>query len=359
MDSVLVLSHSLVSATSFRAGEIPPNSGDHWFAIDGQHPILTGIANSPNRLEEWNPIVVYGPEATGKSSLARVLAEIYGANSGPAEKGGKSIVSVSMGEFDKRMRHAAVVGALEERLAEWRSPRCWILEDYHRFGGSPFTDEMLVRLLDSRTSQRRMTIFCGQFAPWSGPAFSPRLQSRLSAGLWISLQRPTEAVVRAVADGAARALGLVWQPDALTCAVASHVCLRSLIDHLREIAGRPTGSRVIDRDAIKPLTTLRGDWSIRDSQRVLASVARRFRLRMADLTGHSRRQALVKARGIAICLLRDLTRLKWNKIAELTGRQDHSTVLHAYNKTRELFAKDPSLAEAYRELHQELAATRH
>jgi chromosomal replication initiation ATPase DnaA len=59
---------------------------------------------------------------------------------------------------------------------------------------------------------------------------------------------------------------------------------------------------------------------------------------------------------VAICLLRDLLQLKWQRIAELTGRSDHSTVLHAYGKTRRQFETDPLLAETYRDLNQKLTS---
>ncbi len=306
-------------------------------------------------LGAFSPLVVHGPEGCGKSGLARTLAELH-TGTGPHRAAlPESSVVTTIGEFDKRVRHASVVGGLDELLALWQTPRCWIVEDYHRFAGSPFTDQLLVQLLDRRNQSGLLTIFCGRYAPGAGSALSPRLQSRLSAGLVIALERPSGAAFQKISEWTAATLGLAWQPDALESVSKSGVSVRAVIDFLRQLAARPPASKSIDVATVRSLISVQRDRSPRSGKIILAAVARHFRLKLADLVGGSRRQALVKARGVAICLLRDLAQLKWQSIAELTGRQDHSTVLHAYAKTQRSFASDPLLADSFRQLHQKLS----
>ena len=345
VDSVFLLSAEELSCVGKSAGDFAAPPTKAWFAFDKKNYLLGGLMDPTASLGMFSPLVVHGPEGCGKSSLAHVLAELHAAD---------APVATTIGEFDKRVRHAAVVGGLEELLHLWQAPKCWIVEDYHRFGGSPFTDQLMVQLLDFRNQSGLLTIFCGQCAPRAGSSFSTRLQSRLSAGLVIALERPSGLTFRKISEWTATSLGLAWQPDALESVGKSGIGVRAVIDFLRQLAARPAMARCIDVATVRPLITVQREHSPRSGKLILAAVARHFRLKLSDLVGGSRRQALVKARGVAICLLRDLAQLKWQSIAELTGRQDHSTVLHAYAKTQRSFASDPLLADSFRQLHQKL-----
>ncbi len=88
---------------------------------------------------------------------------------------------------------------------------------------------------------------------------------------------------------------------------------------------------------------------------VFRSVGKSFDVKPRDMTGASRRQSLVRARGIAVILLRDLFRFTWQQIAELSGRKDHSTVMHAYAKTSHDLLDDVKLAACLESLKLQLA----
>jgi chromosomal replication initiator protein len=64
---------------------------------------------------------------------------------------------------------------------------------------------------------------------------------------------------------------------------------------------------------------------------------------MDDLTGASRSRVLVTARQIAMYLCRELTDLSLPKIGQAFGGRDHTTVMHADRKIRQLMAERRSL----------------
>ena len=64
---------------------------------------------------------------------------------------------------------------------------------------------------------------------------------------------------------------------------------------------------------------------------------------MDDLTGGSRSRVLVTARQIAMYLCRELTDLSLPKIGQAFGGRDHTTVMHADRKIRQLMAERRSL----------------
>ena len=75
------------------------------------------------------------------------------------------------------------------------------------------------------------------------------------------------------------------------------------------------------------------------SQKIMETTAAYFGLTVEDLCGTSRSRALVTARQIAMYLCRELTDLSLPKIGQSFGGRDHTTVMHADRKIRELMSE--------------------
>ncbi|NBV95859.1 MAG: chromosomal replication initiation protein DnaA, partial [Actinobacteria bacterium] len=76
---------------------------------------------------------------------------------------------------------------------------------------------------------------------------------------------------------------------------------------------------------------------------IMAQTANYFGVTLDDLTGVSRSRTLVTARQIAMYLCRELTDLSLPKIGQQFGGRDHTTVMHADRKVRQLIAERRSL----------------
>jgi chromosomal replication initiator protein len=83
---------------------------------------------------------------------------------------------------------------------------------------------------------------------------------------------------------------------------------------------------------------------------IMAQTAAYFSLTLDDLCGTSRSRALVNARQIAMYLCRELTELSLPKIGQTFGGRDHTTVMHADRKIRELMAERRSIYNQVNEL---------
>lgn len=69
---------------------------------------------------------------------------------------------------------------------------------------------------------------------------------------------------------------------------------------------------------------------------IMAQTSQYFGLTVDDLCGASRTHALATARQIAMYLCRELTDLSLPKIGAEFGGRDHTTVMHADRKIRQL-----------------------
>ena len=83
---------------------------------------------------------------------------------------------------------------------------------------------------------------------------------------------------------------------------------------------------------------------------IMAQTASYFSLTLEDLCGTSRSRVLVNARQIAMYLCRELTELSLPKIGQTFGGRDHTTVMHADRKIRQLMAERRSIYNQVTEL---------
>ena len=83
---------------------------------------------------------------------------------------------------------------------------------------------------------------------------------------------------------------------------------------------------------------------------IMAQTASYFSLTVDDLCGTSRSRVLVNARQIAMYLCREMTELSLPKIGQAFGGRDHTTVMHADRKIRQLMAERRSIYNQVTEL---------
>lgn len=76
-------------------------------------------------------------------------------------------------------------------------------------------------------------------------------------------------------------------------------------------------------------------------------VARYYRINISDLDIASRRRPLPEARFMCYRLIRELSPISLNRIGQLFGHRDHSTVIHGLGAIDDLMLTDRSVREAY------------
>ncbi len=83
---------------------------------------------------------------------------------------------------------------------------------------------------------------------------------------------------------------------------------------------------------------------------IMSQTANYFNITVDDLCGPARTHVLVTARQIAMYLCRELTDLSLPKIGQLFGGRDHTTVMHADRKIRQLMAERRTIYNQVTEL---------
>ena len=175
-----------------------------------------------------------------------------------------------------------------------------------------------------------------------------RLRSRFAWGFTIDVQ-PPELETRIAILRKKAAQDRLNAPDDVLEYIASKIST-----NIRELEGaliRVTAFASLNRQSVdmglaeivlKDLMPNESNPEI-TAATIMAQTAAFFKLTLEDLCGTSRSRALVEARQIAMYLCRELTDLSLPKIGQTFGGRDHTTVMHADRKIRELMAERRAL----------------
>ena len=182
-----------------------------------------------------------------------------------------------------------------------------------------------------------------------------RLRSRFEWGLITDIQ-PPELETRIAILRKKAAQDKLNAPDEVLEFIASKIS-----SNIRELEGaliRVTAFASLNKQPVelglaeivlKDLIPEDGGPEITEAT-IMAMTAAYFSLTIDDLCGTSRSRVLVNARQIAMYLCRELTDLSLPKIGSIFGDRDHTTVMHADRKIRQLMAERRSIYNQVTEL---------
>ncbi|MBX9704847.1 MAG: chromosomal replication initiator protein DnaA, partial [Gammaproteobacteria bacterium] len=89
-------------------------------------------------------------------------------------------------------------------------------------------------------------------------------------------------------------------------------------------------------------------------ENIQKTVAEYFKIKVSDLLSKRRNRSVARPRQIAMALARELTNHSLPEIGESFGGRDHTTVLHACDKIKELKESSNDIKEDYSNLKRTL-----
>jgi chromosomal replication initiator protein len=181
-----------------------------------------------------------------------------------------------------------------------------------------------------------------------------RLKSRFGWGLTAAIE-PAELETRVAILMSKASQGNIDLPSDVAFFIAKRIQsnIRELEGALRRViaSARFTGSPItidLTREALRDLLALQDKLvTISNIQKVVVEY---YKIRMSDLSSARRSRTITRPRQIAMALAKELTSHSLPEIGEAFGGRDHTTVLHACRKVKELSETDFRIKEDYNNL---------
>lgn len=310
------------------------------------------VASNPGAA--YNPLFLYGGVGLGKTHLMHAVG-----NSILENKPSAKILYLHSERFVADMVKALQTNTMESFKRYYRTVDALLIDDIQFFAGKDRTQEEFFHTFNALLEgQQQMILTCDRY-PKEINGLEERLKSRFGWGLTVAIEPPElETRVAILMSKAEQSKIDLSHEVAFFIAKRIRSNVRELEGALRRVIANAhfTGSVItIDfvKEALKDLISLQD--KLVTVENIQKTVAEYYKIKLADLISSRRNRSLARPRQLAMALAKELTNHSLPEIGKAFGGKDHTTVLHACRKIKELLAADKNLEEDYTNLLRTLS----
>jgi chromosomal replication initiator protein len=117
--------------------------------------------------------------------------------------------------------------------------------------------------------------------------------------------------------------------------------------------GKPVTLELV-KEALKDLLSLQDKLVSIDN--IIKTVAEYYKIKVVDILSKRRSRSVARPRQVAMTLAKELTNHSLPEIGAAFGGRDHTTVIHAYRKIKELKETDNDISEDFSNLLRMLSS---
>lgn len=301
----------------------------------------------------YNPLFIYGGVGLGKTHLMQAVGNAIVAKN-PAAK----VVYLHSERFVADMVKALQLNAINDFKRYYRSMDALLIDDIQFFAGKERSQEEFFHTFNSLLEGGRQIILtCDRF-PKEINGLEERLKSRFGWGLTVAVEPPELETRVAILMKKAEQVNIDLPHDAaFFIAQRIRANVRDLEGALKRViasanfTGRPIDVELV-REALKDLLALQDKQvGIDNIQRVVGEY---YKIKMNDMLSKRRSRSVARPRQVAMALAKALTNHSLPEIGEAFGGRDHTTVLHACRKIKELEEENADIREDMKNLLRSL-----
>lgn len=302
------------------------------------------IAEHPG--SAYNPLFIYGCSGLGKTHLIQSIGN-YLHDHDPQAK----IRYLSAERYMQDVVKASRFNTFNELRKYYSSLDLLLIDDIQFFKGKERTQEEFFYAFNALVEHHKQVVITCDTLPKEIPGMEPRLVSRFSSGLTVQID-PPELEMR-VAILLKKAQSSNFQLDEnIAFFIAQHIRsnVRDLEGALKKVFAyanlfRSPITMELTREALKDIIAAENRLiSIDTIQKIVADF---YHIKVSDMHSARRTRNVARPRQIAMALARELTQLSLPNIGEAFGGRDHTTVLHACDKVKELYESDNQIRHDY------------
>jgi chromosomal replication initiator protein len=305
------------------------------------------VAENPGRA--YNPLFLYGGVGLGKTHLMHAIANQIRQKNPNAR-----VAYVHSEGFVGDMVRALQHNTIAEFKQSYRTLDALMIDDIQFFAGKDRSQEEFFHTFNALLEgQQQVILTCDRY-PKEVDGLEERLKSRFGWGLTVAIEPPEletcVAILMSKAQGAH-----VELPEEVAFFIAKRIRsnVRELEGALRRVAanaqftGRPI-TLEFAKEALKDLLALQE--KLITVENIQKTVAEYYKIRVADLLSQRRSRSIARPRQVAMALSKELTNHSLPEIGDAFGGRDHTTVLHACKRVKELRETERRIAEDFQNL---------
>lgn len=328
------------------------------FVVGGTNNLAYAAAQavSQNPGTSYNPLFIYGPSGVGKTHLMQAIGNavlkkaahvklVYASSERFTTDFVDSLQSRRTGDFRHKYRNCDVL----------------LIDDIQFIAGKDTTQEEFFHTFNDLYTKNAQIVLTSDRPPQEMQKLESRLMSRFQGGLMVDIQLPDYETRMAILKAKLVERGESVSEDILTY-IAENVVSNSrelegkLIQILQmsKLMGVSPDFAVVQKviGQAPPQTSRQIDY-----QKVIQGVHSYFNVNQEDLMGPRRQKELVLPRQIAMYVMYEECHMPMEKIGQILGNRDHTTVLHGIEKIKEVLTRDREIQRVIIEFKQHILAT--
>jgi chromosomal replication initiator protein len=304
---------------------------------------------SENPGKAYNPLFIYGGVGLGKTHLMHAVGNLI-----LEKKPHGKVIYLHSERFVADMVKALQTNTIDEFKRFYRSVDALLIDDIQFFANKERSQEEFFHTFNALLEGNQQVILTCDRYPKEIDGVAERLKSRFGWGLTVAIEPPELETRVAILMTKADSMGIKL-PNEVAFFIAKRI--RSNVRELegalkRVVANAQFTGKAITIEFVKE--ALRDLIAAQDKQisieNIQKTVAEYYKIKVADLLSKRRSRSVARPRQMAMSLAKELTNRSLPEIGDAFGGKDHTTVLHACRKIKELKEQNVDIEEDFTNL---------
>jgi chromosomal replication initiator protein len=297
------------------------------------HAVGEAVADAPGTA--YNPVFYYGGTGVGKTHLMLAIAHRV-LEKDPTKK----IVYSPIENFLNEMINAIRQKQTDAFRKKYRDIDILILDDIQLIGEFAKTQDEVFNTFNALYLANKQIIMASDRAPKDIQKLTDRLRSRFEGGMVIDIQPPDLETRMAIIKNKIEQSGADISDEIID------FLAQNINSNIRELEGAITkvisitkySKRLPEIFELEKMLQIDLDSKRKKMtpEKIIGVVSEVFEVNIKEITGKLRTDEIATARQVVMFLLREELKLPLEKTASEVNRKDHTTVIHACEKVKNL-----------------------
>ncbi|MCH9718046.1 MAG: chromosomal replication initiator protein DnaA [Gammaproteobacteria bacterium] len=305
--------------------------------------------------DAYNPLFIYGGVGLGKTHLMHAIGnEILMKN--PDAR----VLYLHSERFVADMVKALQTNSINEFKRFYRSLNALLIDDIQFFAGKDRSQEEFFHTFNALLEGHQQIILTSDRYPKEIDGVEERLKSRFGWGLTVAVEPPELETRVAILMSKAESSNIEL-PYEVAFFIAKRIRsnVRELEGALRRVIANAhfTGKSItieFVNEALRDLLALQD--KLVTLENITKTTAEYYKVKVADLLSKRRSRSIARPRQMAMTLAKELTNHSLPEIGDHFGGRDHTTVIHACRKIKDLIQEGRDFSDDYKHLMRILSS---